>query len=317
MANFPLTSLRWQDFEELCIAICKDYLGIGTVTFADGPDGGRDAYFRGTAEKFPSTAVPWSGKFIIQCKHTNKHDASCADSAFKDTILNKEIVKLSKNITNGEIIDNYIIFTNRTMPGAVHGVLIEKISEQTTIKNVEIIGREFMNSMLSTNDSIITRFGLNKFSDPIRFDSEDIKKLIVFFSEANREGLLNNKPQLMNNDQIVIYNLQKEEKNKINNISQNYFQFILEDSLPFFQTIEDFLKNPINTEYALMYENTVLDIKAKIILNEASFPTLAKAFEHIYDYVYERHKEVLSRDRRVLRVFIHFMYFNCDIGKNR
>ena len=57
-------------FEELVIEFCAELLGNGVQGFVTGPDGGRDARFSGTAMLVPSETDPWSGKIVIQAKHT-------------------------------------------------------------------------------------------------------------------------------------------------------------------------------------------------------------------------------------------------------
>jgi hypothetical protein len=52
--TFPLHDLNDTEFEDLVCGICHLILGTGTVVFATGKDGGRDAAFNGTAAKFPN-----------------------------------------------------------------------------------------------------------------------------------------------------------------------------------------------------------------------------------------------------------------------
>ncbi len=70
MKYYLLHALSPGDFEELVFKICHEILGFGTISFSSGPDEGRDAYFSGTAQRFPSTKGPWTGKFVIQANHT-------------------------------------------------------------------------------------------------------------------------------------------------------------------------------------------------------------------------------------------------------
>ncbi len=76
MDKYRLDRLHPDTFEELVIRICRDLLGKGVIGFAKGKDGGRDGRFEGTAQHYPSTSVPWKGKFIIQAKHTTNSEAS-------------------------------------------------------------------------------------------------------------------------------------------------------------------------------------------------------------------------------------------------
>ncbi len=75
MKDYLLHTLSPGAFEELVVKICHEILGFGTISFSSGRDGGRDAFFEGTAQRFSSEADPRTGKFVIQTKHTEKADA--------------------------------------------------------------------------------------------------------------------------------------------------------------------------------------------------------------------------------------------------
>jgi hypothetical protein len=66
--NYPLENLTDTEFEELVALICERILGMGTIVFSEGKDGGKDAKFKGKANKFPSESEPWNGKIVIQAK---------------------------------------------------------------------------------------------------------------------------------------------------------------------------------------------------------------------------------------------------------
>ena len=114
--KYPLENLTDTEFQDLVALICEQILGMGTIVFSVGKDGGKDAKFSGKANNFPSKAEPWNGKIIIQAKHTQRNGASCSDSDFK-SILKKEVIpKISKLVKNNEI-DFYLLFTNRKLSG--------------------------------------------------------------------------------------------------------------------------------------------------------------------------------------------------------
>ena len=133
MSKYHLDLLSASEFEDLVVHICIDLLGEGTSKFAEGRDGGRDAKFIGTANKFPSERSPAQGYFIIQAKWTSSPIASCSDSEFK-TELKKEIPKIIRLKKNGEI-DNYILFTNRKKTGDKELELVNYLTEQTGVNN--------------------------------------------------------------------------------------------------------------------------------------------------------------------------------------
>ena len=87
--RFSFHNLDYQEFEGLVGQICMEILGMGTVVFTKGRDGGRDGKFTGIANNFPSKNSPANGKFIIQAKHTANPYASCSDSSF-ETIIKKK-----------------------------------------------------------------------------------------------------------------------------------------------------------------------------------------------------------------------------------
>jgi hypothetical protein len=49
--DYLVHTLSPGDFETLVIKLCHQILGLGTISFGTGPDGGRDAFFEGTAER--------------------------------------------------------------------------------------------------------------------------------------------------------------------------------------------------------------------------------------------------------------------------
>ncbi len=82
MKDYLLHTLSPGDFETLVVKLCHQILGFGTISFSTGKGGGRDAFFEGTAERNPSSRDPWSGKFVIQAKHTERSAASCSERSF-------------------------------------------------------------------------------------------------------------------------------------------------------------------------------------------------------------------------------------------
>ena len=100
--KYPLENLTDKDFEDLVALICEQILGMGTVIFSVGKDGGKDGKFQGKANKFPSEVAPWDGKIIIQAKHTQRTNASCSDSAFK-RILKNDVFPAVKKLSDNNV----------------------------------------------------------------------------------------------------------------------------------------------------------------------------------------------------------------------
>lgn len=304
--TFPFQDLGDDEFEALVSAICHHILGIGTIVFATGKDGGRDAAFTGQAQKFPSTASPLSGKFIIQAKHTSNPVASCSDAEFNKIVKGEEprVVKL---IISGEL-EHYMIFTNRKKP-ANDGIAKEKSLIGLGAKTAHIIGIEQLREWLTQHHIIWTNLGFDRFETPFKIQTADLTAVITAFYET----LDHDTAKASSGDDFTF--VPKPKKNKINKLSEAYFEEIRVRSLPFFKTIEDFLKNPRNLEFKEMYEDTADEIRRKLISLSESFETFDQALTYIIDLV-TTHNEALKRRRRFASVFLHYMYYTCDIGQH-
>ena len=91
----------------------------------------------------------------------------------------------------------------------------------------------------------------------IQFFERDIKNVIVYFSDnlESIDGILDDL------DKIPL-----EEKNELNSLSDDYFEIIKEDYMEYFGKIDSFLKDPKNSEYLQMYQNTVVELRRKITI---------------------------------------------------
>jgi hypothetical protein len=309
MRDYHLYELSTGEFEVMVVHLCGKLLGIGTINFAEGPDGGRDGKFEGTANQYPSLASPWAGKFIIQAKRKNNPNASCSDPDFKTQILDKEIPKIKLLKQNGEV-DNYLIFTNRKLPAGAEQIHIDYLKKELGLTNISLFGKEIISTWLDANPEIVKTCNLDKFRNPLRIHSDDIKEIITAFYN-DREQIateFNSKHQF---DYIKI-----EEKNELNKLSEGYFTYIRENSESSFNAIVAFLKKPINKKYADYYYNTVDELKSKIIVRRNEFAKFDEIFEHLYDSILDNHPE-LRESRALINVFLHYMYCNCDIGAKK
>jgi len=306
---YPLFLLRDEDFEDLIIDICKEILGISTIKFSIGKDGGRDGRFEGTAKNCPNDKEPWSGKFIIQAKHTQNQIASCSNPDFKkQIIIKKEIPKLKKLKLINEV-DNYLLFTNRKLTGNQDSKLRKIISDETKIKNIIIYGVETINSLLFDNPKIIDKHGLNNFDEPLRFYEEDMKEIISNFYEYLSIIPINEIGRISNFKYI-----NKTEKNKKNKLSKECFDMIKRDYLLYFNQISDFLKDPRNKKIKIAYENTTSELKSIIIEKRENYDKFDQIINYIYKYILEKNKKMLWNKRKLIFTFLYYMYFNCDIG---
>ncbi len=313
MDKYRLDRISEDNFEAIIVRICQNLLGKGVTGFTKGRDGGRDGRFEGTAQNYPSTLESWNGKFIIQAKHTTTSEASCSDNEFfgnKTSIIALEIDKIKK-LKNENEIDHYLCFTNRKLTGGKESEIRNAVKSETKITNVGIHGIEFIE--LNLTKEIIKEFSLNRNITPFEFYEKDIQEVIILFGEESQN--LTDKDAFKPED---FYRPSIDVKNRLNNLSEGYFKNIIQDeSLKYFKQIADFLKDPINAKFAKSYERTTFELKQKIEVNRDDFDKFEKAFEYLYLYIFDENSKEIIEHRNLIYVFLHFMYYNCDIGRNR
>ncbi len=140
----------------------------------------------------------------------------------------------------------------------------------------------------------------------IQFFERDIKNVIVYFSDnlESIDGILDDL------DKIPL-----EEKNELNSLSDDYFEIIKEDYMEYFGKIDSFLKDPKNSEYLQMYQNTVVELRRKITIKRKDYEYFEEIFEDLYDHILDKNVDELHTNKEIIWVFLHYMYCNCDIGK--
>ncbi|NEM99454.1 ABC-three component system protein [Pontibacter burrus] len=311
--DYRLELLDSGTFEQLTNTICQKLFGMGVVTFAEGKDGGRDGKFTGKAQNYPSTVDNWSGKFIVQAKHTLSPVASCSDSDFETTV-GLEIKKIKKLRASGDI-DNYMLFTNRKYTGIKGEELCKRIISETGINNAAILGKETINNQfINPNKDIIRQYGLDKHYIPFDFSDTEIKEIIESFKTQLPRlsaGLKQKVKQVKYDyDRIKI-----EEKNIKNNLGNEYYENeILSSSLMDFQTIGDFLSSPNNEEIKDMYFDVASELSQVITIKRNNFDAFEEVFFFIYKFICDGDTKIKGGKRHVT-TFLHYMYFECLIGK--
>lgn len=302
--KYPLEYLTDTEFEDLVALICERILGVGTIVFSVGKDGGKDAKFVGKANKFPSETKSWDGKIIIQAKHTQRSNASCSDSDFKH-ILKREVIPSINNLFSSNKVDFYLLFTNRKLSG-VQDIKIEDIFEEKVPVENRLIALERILLWLKEYPEIVRILNLNKLLLPIDFREDDLKEIILAFRKTDiKKSTLPSIPPKRN----------IEMKNEINRLSKDYFNNVLKKNINYFNQIEHFLKDPINEEFLNKYQNTIDDINEEIIIHRDEYEKFEEIINHLYKFVLVGNPELNNR-RKLIRLFLHYMYYNCDIGKN-
>ena len=107
----------------------------------------------------------------------------------------------------------------------------------------------------------------------------------------------------------------KAKKNVLNGLDEEYFSEIKSHSLKFFTSITTFLKDPRNAVYLKDYLNTTSELRGYIQRHSADH-TFKDILETIIENIIgaDPYSDVF-KERMMVRVFVHYMYWNCDIGR--
>ncbi len=309
MRRFPLHDLSEAQFEKLVVAICREILGVGVTSFASGPDGGKDAYFEGTANCFPSEK-PASGKIVIQAKHAQSPVASCSNSSFKKTLLDKELPKVKRLREEGKLT-HYILFTNRKKPSGADEHFTNRVSTETGVAHAWLRGLEDIEQELRAHPQIVRNAGLDRMRIPLDFSPDDYRDII--------DGLYKNRDAIesgFDSEHDFKDYPGIEGKNAVNGIGADYSAHIRDDSMPHFDGIERFLKNPRNESLKRQYHVVANELKGQLIIHEDQFESFEHALETIPQLIQERAPELQTFEkRRLLKIMVHYMYVDCEIGK--
>lgn len=310
--GYPYEDLDDSQFERLVVQCMRVLFGDGVQSFAAGRDGGRDARFDGTAAKFPSTADPWTGITIGQAKHTNATNAHFSDADFSGTaessVLSEEIPRIRKLVDDGEI-QNYILFSNRRLGGVTHPQIIARLAEETGLHKSRIFlaGVEYMDDMLYSYPDIVRRARIDPIDGPLLVSSYELAEVILGIAKG-----IDASPPL--EDAPVVDRVTYDEKNRINGMTPEFAQHLKRLYLSETHAISRFLADPANVETLRLYEGAVEEFQLKIVARRKDYQSFDKVFNYLIDFLFKR-DGVLSRNKRLTRAMIFYMYWHCDIGE--
>ena len=313
--KFAYEDLSDGQFETLIVFLCQRLLGISAQGFAQGPDGGRDAKFVGTAELHPSRAAPWVGTTIIQAKHTNGYNRNFSESDFfsttaANTVLGKEIPRI-KRLRKDKQLDHYMLFANRRLAGNAESEIRTYISTECDIpeSSIYLCGIEQLEIFMRTFPDIPGKAKLDPVDSPLTVTSDDLAEIVQALARQGSTvaALLDDPPTAR-----VTY----EEKNVLNNMTDAYAKGLRRRFLKETAQIRTFLAAPENIELQRMYETVVDEFQFKIIAKRRDYQTFDAVMEYLLDLLFSRDPILRQHaHKRLTRIMLFYMYWTCDIGE--
>lgn len=311
--KFAYEDLSDSQFEILIVFLCQRLLGISVQGFAKGPDGGRDAKFVGTAELHPSKAAPWVGITIIQAKHTNGYNRNFSESDFfsasnVNTVLGKEIPRIKK-LREAKQLDHYMLFANRRLAGNAETEIRNYIASKCNIpaSSIYLCGLEQLEIWLKCFPEVTKEANLDPVDSPLNLSPDDLAEVVqaLALNKDSVTTLLDDPPTGR-----VTY----EQKNALNNMSAEYAKAQRRRYLKETAQVRAFLAAPENHDLLRMYESVVDEFQLKIIANRKDYQTFDQVMEYLVDLLFKR-DPVLRQHKRLTRIMLFYMYWNCDIGE--
>lgn len=143
-------------------------------------------------------------------------------------------------------------------------------------------------------------------SSPVVVKWDDIAKVISAIDQVwNYDGtdvfiVDPNKPLIM------------EEKNRLNNMDEEYFKMIKQNHEPYFEKIREFLSNPVNRNIKKHYLCLLEDLRQISLHNSSHRSGIDKFLTQLYGK--SAQLDIMQDSRPLLAILISFMYVNCDLG---
>ncbi len=312
--KFAYEDLHHKQFEELVVLICRKLFGISVQNFSDGADGGRDSRFSGAAEIYPSKTNPWTGKTVIQAKHTNGHNKSFSDTDFfskesESCIIAGEIPKIKKLKLKSEL-DFYILFSNRRLTANAEETIRKEIAEKCGLPDASIgvIGVETIESYLKSFSDIATQVKLDPVDSPLIISPNDLSEVIEYIKaniDLSQEAV----------DKAPIPRTPYDKKNQINKMTTEYAKEQRKRYLKHTDQVKKFLSAPENIEIMNKYSMVAEEFNLKILSKRKDYQSFDEVMEYIFDLLVNR-DELLRGNKRLTRIVLFYMYWNCDVGLN-
>lgn len=145
MIKYELYRLGWHDFQQLCLTIVREIFGQTVSSYLDSNDAGIDGAFSGTWNQKDKEDL--EGKFIIQCKFTNKSDVNLNISDLKD-----EYSKIEKLVLEGRC-DCYILMTNYGVSGRFEIGFGKKL-QSLGVKSWKIFGYNWISAQITESNRL-------------------------------------------------------------------------------------------------------------------------------------------------------------------
>jgi hypothetical protein len=107
-----------------------------------------------------------------------------------------------------------------------------------------------------------------------------------------------------------------EVKNQLNNMTVDFETALRRLYFGLMPDIRKFLYDPINDGFKAPYQEAVEEFNLKIIAKRAAYESFDDVFNYLLDMLIDR-SGILRSNKRLTRAMLYYMYWNCDIGRDK
>jgi hypothetical protein len=271
--------------------------------------------FVGQADLYPSKSNPWVGTTIIQAKHTNGYNKHFSEADFysedsDSNVLDKEILRIRK-LRETKQLDHYMLFANRRLAGNAESEIRTYISKQCNVpeSSICLCGVEQLEMWLKTFPKVAERADLDMVDSPLVVSPDDLSDVVYALADHKKTGMITE-------DDPPAPRIPYADKNEINNMSAEYADTLRKRYLKETAQVQYFLSAPENHELMQLYENIVDEFQLKVIAKRKDYQNFDSVMNHLVDLLFAR-DPVLRKHKRLTRVMLFYMYWNCDIGSEK
>ena len=167
-----------------------------------------------------------------------------------------------------------------------------------------------MELWLKKYNSIPSQAALDLVDSPLIVSPDDLAEIVEAFAR--------HKDKLTDViDDPPIPRTPYEQKNKLNNMTDEYAKALRIRHLKETSQISRFLAAPENLDLMKAYESTVEEFQLKIIAKRKNYQTFDELLEYLFELLFARDPILRQRGKkRLTRALLFYMYWHCDIGKD-
>ena len=181
MFEYNFENMDAKLFEHLAVALGQEHVARGLRPFGAGPDGGREATFEGLMH-YPSSAAPWDGYLVVQCKRKERRGSTPKEEAdWAIDQLNTEMEKYTDAKVLRRLPEYFLFVTNAELSAKpIEGgkdrfvAALDDWVKKLGIQSADFWDREKLSRLLDGTQSVAQRFGLLHGGDLLHYAAQAV-----------------------------------------------------------------------------------------------------------------------------------------------